>query len=854
MINVAPVGKALHEIMPYWEIWHDLIVLPNRQCYVAIKFELPNTVMSSDGELDLLGEGFETMLRMGVPEGEHLRLYIEKSHAQSTVIQQYLDELTTNQAASHLIAQGKAERFFNERMNGELFEEHAYVLLSITPPEAKSKQPDWMLKMFGRNKLHQSFTPDEFKNIHKRAIQARDRLRDLFRQAGLKAESLDSQGCFSLLYRFWNPSERKRLTPKYNPPKEFYPKQVLKEFPQLAAKTLNYQLGRSAIDNSNYGMLWLSERYLRVLTMDNLPEGETIGGMIGYLLQLTCENWIVLDFEHVPYDLQLRAFEAQARRNHSLSTSDDGFMADPSMQVKNRELQDALDSMVSNHAHPFNVGLSLIVLADDRKQLEGNIEKALILIGNIHGLGMITETVGTLQQFRKLAPASGHMNDYINLVLQGNASDFLPLNGVWKGHEKPTSIFHNRWGTVTSIDMFSPTAPNHNGIIIGGSGQGKSFLAQTLMADLLKAHDVDLLIVDKGASYHELTHLYGGEIIHVDPSKGICINPFDLPDGQHAPTDEHKSFLLQLIRAMLPDETGATQAIEAAMITTAIDIVYKRHTTDVSDSEGNTSFQFEGCRLSDFIKVLTVLESVGDNPISEQQRAIAQNIAVKLQNWTGNTPTGRFIDGETNVNPEKRVVCFETEGLRNFPDLSVVGLMLISNLIWKRVEADRSRRKVILFEEVASLLKRESSARFIDELYRTLRKYGAAAYTVTQSLQDFVGEHAQSLIQNTSFHFFLPIPSERDLIANIFHLPQRTVNEIDYLQSKQGQYREVLAFVRTGEGFQGDIINVKPTPQSYWAFTTAPNEIVAKQQAIKDHKGNVRAAIEFLAELHPHGL
>ncbi|MDR5703949.1 MAG: hypothetical protein QN198_10180 [Armatimonadota bacterium] len=69
-----------------------------------------------------------------------------------------------------------------------------------------------------------------------------------------------------------------------------------------------------------------------IVSMDQLPAGETHVGMAIQLLHLPHWYWLVLDFVHDPYGPAVRALETQARRLYAQST-ERGSVNDPSFLV-----------------------------------------------------------------------------------------------------------------------------------------------------------------------------------------------------------------------------------------------------------------------------------------------------------------------------------------------------------------------------------------------------------------------------------------------------------------------------------------------------------------------------------------
>ena len=123
---------------------------------------------------------------------------------------------------------------------------------------------------------------------------------------------------------------------------------------------------------------------------------------------------------------------------------------------------------------------------------------------------------------------------------------------------------------------------------------------------------------------------------------------------------------------------------------------------------------------------------------------------------------------------------------------------------------DLSRKKIVVLDEVWSLLKLPQAASFIVELYRRFRRYNAAAYAVTQSLEDFQTEAARGILQNTTYHYLLRLPTEDDLVQKLLNLSDRAMDTFRTLSSKKGSYSEALTWIRQEDGLEGGVIVLRP--------------------------------------------
>jgi len=345
------------------------------------------------------------------------------------------------------------------------------------------------------------------------------------------------------------------------------------------------------------------------------------------------------------------------------------------------------------------------------------------------------------------------------------------------------------------------------------------------------------MIVDRGYGYASLVELYGGTTIPIEPGT-VSINPFQLPEGQDQPDEQKKAFLLAVLRAMLPTEKfSAQEALENALLTNALELVY--------EIGGKP-------RLSDFVTTLSAMKEVSGTPMGSEELALAKNLAIRLKTWCGDTPFGQLIDRETNIDIEAPIVYFESSGLDKYPALQGVAMLLMTDLIWRRVERDKKRKKIVVFDEAWAMLRIPEAAQFIVELYRRFRRYNAAVYSVTQSLEDFKSEQAQGILQNTTYHYLLRLPGEDESIQEILGLTPAAMTSFKDLSSVKGKYNEVLAWIRREDSVVGGIVKIEPTPFEYWAFTTNANDMALRDNYIEKHT-SLLAAIRQLAIDFPNG-
>jgi hypothetical protein len=833
---------SLTKDLKYWEIYKDVMVLSDG-CFVpVIGLELPSSDLKSSTELDRHNEILSQMLRYGAPEGEPLTLIIHTRKSNNAITQAYQQQLTAKEKIARTITDDRIAHLQVLQSSKRLFEHRAYLSTVYRPSSSRKKNP--LNQFLGRKYKYQSLTRMELIQRRSQAHQLRDKLLRYCIQAGFETRPLTMQELFEMPYRYFNPG---CPVPTYKEPNDFYPERFLEYFPEFTPTTLRRQVAESDLDNNPYDHLWLSGHYVVGLTMEKLPDDVTYPSLINSLLTLPCEKWLILTMEHVPFAKQLNAFKFKARlfRGFTSATGDD---VDPTNESSFNTYRQAIGHMNDDNSHVYRVGLSMFIYARELAEAEHWLEQAQVMASEMQGAKFMRERVGLSKRFRKLAPFAGGISDVADLVFQENAADFVPLMGPYQGNtSEPDVLYQTRYDTPMGLAVFDQSCKNWNGIIVGAARSGKSFHANDILAGVLRRNDVDAIIIDKGGSFREMVKLYGGAYIEVEKE---AINPFDLPEGEWQVSEEQLSLLNSLYQVMIKRSKESAESEEEALLKAATQQLYRKFTVD----DGQQKI-FKGAKLEDLIKILPTMQQVGSHPITPEQRAIANNLVLRLSNWTGGDLKGQFVNQKTTVDLKARVRCFETAGLENHPDLYEVALMLINHLIWKRLKEDRGRQMFILEDEFAMQLKNPYAIVVADEISRTAPKYGAAFWLISQSLKDFDNPVARALLTNTTFHLFYPTPSEEHLIQSLFELPDHTMQLYRTLGGHIGDYREALLMIRKESGVkEGGIVVVRPTPKTYWAYTTHNREVAIKEKIIAKHGGDIEAALEELAREYPKGL
>jgi len=788
----------------------------NGKMEVGVELVLPQMLLFSDADLEDFNRNFAYFLRLGVPEGERFRLIVEAREES----QAYLEEIERERGSyTHPLG----ELFFEERkrlferlgQEGVLRAWRYYGFLTVTPP---------------RGCFTGLYSEREYQEAMSLAKAVKEELIIRLKSVGIQATPLNDQQLFSVMWRWFNPD---KPVPSYVPPEQRAPYGT----PDYAG--LRAQLAKSLVENERDTYLRVGEYYISGMAMVVSPD-ITWPGFADVLLQLGGEFYLVMDWYHRETAKEVRRLSANLRTALAMSKADTAV--DPGVFVRAENYQEALRRVQGEGRQILDVGAYLIYMARSRDDLVKKQQEARGLFSQLGGARAYN--IGFFfNDWVNLSPGSGRVADYRVQLLEDNAADFMPTWAPWRGLEKPVAVYEGAGGVPVKIDPFSDLFPAKHGIVVGGSGSGKSFFVQSLL-NQLALRGVEVVIVDRGFNYVNWVNLLGGSVVVVDPVEGTSINPFELPEGQLMPSEEKRDLIRALFRALVPPPMNEQESnIEEAIFMAAVEQTYKMQIQE--DDQGRK--RLEPFTLSTVVRKLRTMEQVNGKPMGELEKEIANRLAYALDTWTGNSVYGKFLDRPSNVSLENPIVYFETGKLGQDGPLTQVGLLLISDLIWRKVTKTR-KPKIIVLDEAWALLKTRYGAAVVENLYRRSRTFGAAVYAVTQSLDDFVTGYAQGIIENTYYHYLLKAQNQEENFKRLFHIPQRAIERVyQKLQYVKGQYSDIMVVLRAGTGLTGGVLRYRSTPLEYWAFTTDINDKAKREEAIARFNGDVWKAIVALA-------
>ncbi len=300
-------------------------------------------------------------------------------------------------------------------------------------------------------------------------------------------------------------------------------------------------------------------------------------------------------------------------------------------------------------------------------------------------------------------------------------------------------------------DRFGEGMHNHNSVILGRSGAGKSYLVKLeLLRSLYRG--IEIAVVDPEDEYARLAAAVGGTYVHLG-APGVRLNPFDLPihradDGRRtAPKDA------LVRRVAVPAHRHRRPRRRRAGLRAAgrAGPRPRRDLPGGRDHRRPRTWTRPSPTLRDLRDQLAAAGHAGDRAATE--------LAARLHPYVEGA-FKQLFDGPTTTHPDGHLIVFS---LRDLPDeLKGIGTLLTLDAVWRRVSNPAIRRpRLVVVDEAWLLMKERSGAEFLFRMAKASRKHWAGLTVATQDTADVLGSDlGKAVVANAATQILLRQTSE----------------------------------------------------------------------------------------------
>jgi len=392
---------------------------------------------------------------------------------------------------------------------------------------------------------------------------------------------------------------------------------------------------------------------------------------------------------------------------------------------------------------------------------------------------------------------------------------------------------------------------NYNAFTIGPSGSGKSFMTNTVLRSLYYAGN-HVVIVDMGRSYEKFCEEAGGK--YIDPTSGAFpgYNPFLI--GEDEVTDERIELIAKLVFTIWYQEEGRPGKETEEILKQHIEEYFSGVFREGVFPCFSTFYDFMGEKHAHISQLMA-------KEVNNELTAIVakgffdfDSFSIVLKKYARGGRLEKLLNATEVLDlTNDSLVVFEIENIKDSPTLMNLQVLMIMDVFLSkllRLGEGHPTLKTLLIEEAWKSMMNENMASFLKYSVKTFRKYKGQLNTVTQELDDLLGNPIvkNSIVNSSPIKILMDPGSYReqiDTVADMLSLTayqKKLYTSLNRNNDPNGRYREVLILT----GPMAMVYRVEVSDYEYAMFTTDAEEVQRIRELKKSNGGDmVRAMVDF---------
>ncbi len=333
---------------------------------------------------------------------------------------------------------------------------------------------------------------------------------------------------------------------------------------------------------------------------------------------------------------------------------------------------------------------------------------------------------------------------YERIIPASSSANLYPLNYSGKTDEHGIYIGRDKFGTNILVDFDKRTddKTNSNVLILGNSGQGKSYLMKLLLINMRESGK-SVICLDAESEYEELTKNLGGTYLDFMSGEYI-INPLELksfgtaekeenaPDAFRKITrlSQHISYLKDFFRAYKDFSDSEIDTIEIMLMK-----LYARFgIDDFTDFDKLNPQDYPIMQdLYELIeKEFMIFDHEKKHLYTEEN---LQNICLGLYSMCKGAES-KYFNGHTNI-CDSKVLCFGVKGLMD-TNKRLKNTLLFNILSHMSNQLLSVGNTVAAIDETYLFLSNLTAIEYIRNAMKRVRKKDSAVILASQNVDDFL--------------------------------------------------------------------------------------------------------------------
>ena len=400
-------------------------------------------------------------------------------------------------------------------------------------------------------------------------------------------------------------------------------------------------------------------------------------------------------------------------------------------RIEKKEIEEIMDDVRENDQCLYYVSVTIILMADTKEELDSMTE-TVETIGKRNSVTIEEHYLKQRESLNTALPIGVRQVETMRTMLTQSLAVLMPFN---------VQELNDKQGCYYGINQVSKNINignrkkliNGNGFVFGVPGSGKSFFCKMEMGNVFLSGNDEIIVIDPMNEYFDIAETYGGTVVNMSTYTDNYVNPLDMDvwsldlNDSRGMIREKGEFMLGLCEQCMGESLNSRQKsiIDRCVRKLYIEIARNR--------EKYVPI------MSDFYEILM------NQPEDE-----AKDIALSLELFVNGSLN--IFNHQTNVDVDNR---FTVYGIRDLGmELSPITMLVMMESIQNRIIANGKRGIAtwLYIDEFHVLLNSEYSAKYLQQLWKKVRKQGGLCTGITQNIVDLLQNYtATTMLANSEF-------------------------------------------------------------------------------------------------------
>ena len=400
-------------------------------------------------------------------------------------------------------------------------------------------------------------------------------------------------------------------------------------------------------------------------------------------------------------------------------------------RIEKKEIEEIMDDVRENDQCLYYVSVTVILMADTKEELDSMTE-TVETIGKRNSVTIEEHYLKQRESLNTALPIGVRQVETMRTMLTQSLAVLMPFN---------VQELNDKQGCYYGINQVSKNINignrkkliNGNGFVFGVPGSGKSFFCKMEMGNVFLSGNDEIIVIDPMNEYFDIAETYGGTVVNMSTYTDNYVNPLDMDvwsldlNDSRGMIREKGEFMLGLCEQCMGESLNSRQKsiIDRCVRKLYIEIARNR--------EKYVPI------MSDFYEILM------NQPEDE-----AKDIALSLELFVNGSLN--IFNHQTNVDVDNR---FTVYGIRDLgTELSPITMLVMMESIQNRIIANGKRGIAtwLYIDEFHVLLNSEYSAKYLQQLWKKVRKQGGLCTGITQNIVDLLQNYtATTMLANSEF-------------------------------------------------------------------------------------------------------